>query len=357
MINFTRAFDSAWERMSIILFQPFDFGKWLAIALSAFLAGLLAGGNGDDFSPSFPNNFQPKNQNHTGIYQHHDGLYAYAGDHVRAGLSAAGFTPFSPAISPQQISAEMSSLLGAFSAGFLILLFVLFFVCIIALSLLFYWLGSRGQFMLLDNIVRNRGAVGIPWTFYEPQANRVFVFYLVTMVAGIALMVMLVAPISLIVVFSVHGQGWPSTGPIVALVTLGALYLVTLIAFFIALFLFREWTIPLMFRNGWDVKTALRETWKLIRENAGSTTVFILLRIALFIAMIVISNIMCLLTCCCGERLPYIGTVLLLPAVIYLRCFSLDVLAQFGPQYDVFTVDLPPGQADPIAPSLPPQLG
>ncbi len=46
MINFTRAFDSAWERMSIILFRPFDLGKWFVIGFGAFLAGLLSGGNG-----------------------------------------------------------------------------------------------------------------------------------------------------------------------------------------------------------------------------------------------------------------------------------------------------------------------
>src|SRR5271170_1949206 len=55
MIDFTRAFDSAWERMHVILFRPFDFGKWCAIGLSAFLAGLLAGGNGVNFNGNFNN--------------------------------------------------------------------------------------------------------------------------------------------------------------------------------------------------------------------------------------------------------------------------------------------------------------
>jgi hypothetical protein len=47
--------------------------------------------------------------------------------------------------------------------------------------------------------------------------------------------------------------------------------------------------------------------------------------------------------------LPYIGTVVLLPVLIYIRCFSLNCLAQFGPAYDVWTVDVPPP-----APFIPP---
>jgi len=35
-------------------------------------------------------------------------------------------------------------------------------------------------------------------------------------------------------------------------------------------------------------------------------------------------------------------TVILLPVLIYVKCFTLDCLAQFGPQYDVWTVDVSP---------------
>src|SRR5476651_235617 len=61
MIDFTRAFDSAWERMMIILFRPFDLGKWFVIGFSAFLAGLLQGGNGFN-GGSFNNNFNSLNK-------------------------------------------------------------------------------------------------------------------------------------------------------------------------------------------------------------------------------------------------------------------------------------------------------
>lgn len=46
-----------------------------------------------------------------------------------------------------------------------------------------------------------------------------------------------------------------------------------------------------------------------------------------------------LVTCClagCLMMLPYIGTVLLLPILVFKRAYSLYFLGQFGPQYDVF---------------------
>ncbi|HUB67829.1 MAG TPA: hypothetical protein VL981_10130, partial [Candidatus Methylacidiphilales bacterium] len=66
------------------------------------------------------------------------------------------------------------------------------------------------------------------------------------------------------------------------------------------------------------------------------------LRIVLWIAVVILSTIACCLTCCIAA-LPYLGTVVLLPALIFVRCFSLDCLAQFGPQYDVWTTDVASG--------------
>jgi hypothetical protein len=45
--------------------------------------------------------------------------------------------------------------------------------------------------------------------------------------------------------------------------------------------------------------------------------------------------------------IPYIGTVLLLPVLVFKRSYPLYFLRQFGPGYDVF----------PPAPSAPPVTG
>jgi hypothetical protein len=45
--------------------------------------------------------------------------------------------------------------------------------------------------------------------------------------------------------------------------------------------------------------------------------------------------------------IPYLGTVLLLPVLVFKRSYSIYFLRQFGPEYDVF----------PPAPPAPPVTG
>ncbi len=130
----------------------------------------------------------------------------------------------------------------------------------------------------------------------------------------------------------------------------------------IFMFLFREFGVPIMFRRGLTAWPALRETIAVATRNPGSVCLFLLLRFAIFIGVIIISVVICCVTCCIG-LLPYIGTLFLLPVLIFVKCFTLDCLAQFGPEYDVFNVDVttdpllgawPLGQGQP--PSPPPPL-
>ncbi len=119
MINFTRAFDTAWERTMIILFRPFDFGKWCAIGLSAFLAGFLEGGNGFN---GYNNNFNPKNTNfQTSFTSNYD-----------SGIN--------------QFSTTMNQALSGMETGLLVLVAVVVGVFVLAFVVLLYWLGARGQF-------------------------------------------------------------------------------------------------------------------------------------------------------------------------------------------------------------------
>jgi hypothetical protein len=315
MIDFTRAFDSAWERMHVILFRPFDFGKWCAIGLSAFLAGFLQGGNG--FNSSFNTNNFNKN----------------------------GFTKYGAGQAPKfdlhQFHSSLTHAISGLQIGLIVLLSLLIFAFVFAFILLFYWLGARGQFMFLDNIVRNRGAISWPWRYYARQANSLFGFYLLFIVISLAIFlpILIVAVVMCIPLFMQHR--WPGGGEIIGFVGLGLAYLALAVVMSFILFVFREFGVPLMFRNGLLARPAFWESMNLVGRHTGSVVVFVLLRIAIFIGVAILSLIICCATCCIG-MLPYIGTVILLPVLIYVKCFTLDCLAQFGPQYDVWTVDVPP---------------
>lgn len=323
MINFTRAFDSAWERMQVILFQPLNMGKWCVIGFSAFLAGLLQGGNGFS-SFNFPsnNNVFPK-------------------------------APQSQKLEWTQVDANLSHFLSSMQMGVLVLFGVLVFAFIVAFSMLIYWLGARGQFMFLDNIVRNRGAVSWPWQYYARLANSLFLFYLLIFALSIVVVLILggIAAVTAIPLF-VHHR-YPNGVEIGLFSTIALVYVLICLVFGVVVFLFREFGVPLMFRNGLKAGEAFMATLRLMQQHPGSMAIFVLLRIAIFIGVAILSVIACCFTCCIA-MLPYIGTVILLPVLIYVKCFSLDCLAQFGPQYDVWTVDVPP-TGGPAGPTLTPQ--
>ncbi|MCE0524089.1 MAG: hypothetical protein LV480_14370 [Methylacidiphilales bacterium] len=317
MINFTRAFDSAWERMHVILFRPFDFGKWCAIGFSAFLAGFLQGGNG--INGSFNNgNF---NNN--------------------AFTKSSGQTPN---IDWHQFHSSIANAFTGMQVGIICAIVILIGVFTLAFILLMYWLGARGQFMFLDNIVRNRGAIAWPWQNYSRLGNSLFGFYLLFLLISFAIFIpiLIAAAVMCIPLFTQHR--WPVGGEIAGFVILGLLYFGLAIVMGFILFVFREFGVPIMFRQGLLARPAFWASMKLISRHTGSVVVFVLLRMAIFIGVAILSILICCATCCIGT-LPYIGTVILLPVLVYVRCFTLDCLAQFGPEYDVWIVDVPPASS------------
>jgi hypothetical protein len=77
----------------------------------------------------------------------------------------------------------------------------------------------------------------------------------------------------------------------------------------------------------------------------GVFILYFLFQIVLAMAIGVIVFGAVIITCCiagCLMLLPYLGTVLLLPVLIFKRCYSLYFLAQFGRDYDVFPPEPPP---------------
>jgi len=363
MINFTRAFDSAWERMVVILFRPFDLAKWFAIGFSAFLAGLLNGGNG--FSSYYNAQNQDRNNHNHAFWQ--APLPGPAHEVARAVPDGAAGSwehltglglPFAqalPSLDPHLFVSKLSGLMVGWQVGMIVLFALAIFVIVMAIVLLMYWLGAHGQFLFLDNIVRNRGAISWPWSHYSRQANSLFGIYLLF----IAVSFVVIAPFLVVAIvmglplFRQHR--WPEGAEIAGFVVLGLAYLVVLIVLSFVLFIFREFGVPLMFRNGLMARPAFMASMSLIGQHPGSVVIFVLLRIALAIAVAVISILACCV--CCIGIIPYIGTVAILPALIYVRCFTLDCLAQFGPQYDAWTVDVPPAMPMGTPPIPPPRLG
>ena len=124
-----------------VLFKPFDLKKWLILGFCVFLAqcGSVGGGGGGGGGGGFP----PPTTGKT------------------APLSG------NP---PRWIDDNMILVIALACAGMVIL---------IGIVLLVTWVSSRGKFLFIDAVVKNRAAVREPWKEYRREGNSLFLFRIV----------------------------------------------------------------------------------------------------------------------------------------------------------------------------------
>lgn len=313
----------AWARMKLALFRPFDPGKWMVVGFTSFLAG-LAGGNWGVPGPSSPRTVE--------------------------GPDARDILEF-PSLAVRWLTDHPGWFLLILLAAFLL----------VGLAILVTWLSSRGKFMFLDNVVHNRAEVVIPWRRFRALADSLFVWRLCFGLVFLAL----VAAVSTggFVLFAA-GYGRESALMLLFLPALGLSLLflaLTLAAGYVSLFL-DSFIVPIMFRYDLTATRAWQRFLPLLKRHPGSFLLYGLFVAALFLAASLGIVLAGCLTCCIGFLLvviPYIGAVVLLPLTYAYRCFSLEFLAQFGPEFnlqpDAGSPPIPPeSQVDPTGPIVGP---
>lgn len=309
-ILFMEPLSRAWKRMKLALFRPFDIHKWFVIGFNAFLAGLMDAAKGS------------------------------GGSRIQKSASFGEFIHF-----PRTARTWLMNHPGWAIA-------ILFAAVVgIAVVVVLTWVSSRGVFMFLDSVVHNRVEIAKPWREYAKEGNSLFIwrllFGLITIVvfAGLASY------------FFIHGAalydgGFGRAVPIAFIVGLGLLVLAFfLVCGYIILFL-KDFVAALMYKN----RISASEAWKVFLRLLGKYPfhfigygILVFLLMLVFVFVVIVAG---LITCCIGWLLlviPYIGTVVTLPFWYTLRAFSLEFLAQFGPEYNVFPVPATPVTEVPAA--------
>lgn len=285
----------AFERMKVILFKPFDLGKWFVIGFCAWLAYLGEGGGGGG------SNWQR------------------GGD-------------------PRQV-AEQAKDFVLENLFWIIPVAIIVILLITGLWLLFTWLSSRGRFMYLHCVAQNKAEVKVPWTKFRRHANSLFLFRIVVSLIAFASMCL---PL-LFAIFCIFGivSGPPYVGPISGIIVTVLAFIVLAIVFWLVKRFTTDFVMPIMSLGTTSCTAAWRQFLTLLSANKGRFTLYALFRIVIAIAIgVVIALGFCIGCClCCVSVLlliPYISTVILLPVFIFERSYSLCYLRQFGPQFDVF---------------------
>ena len=280
----------AWNHMVRILFKPFAFTKWLALGFCAFLA--------------------------------------QCGDSGGSGFNS---------ISNQSTgnSFEQGKVWIDANFGIFLAILVTGIVFIILVSLLITWLSSRGTFMLLDGIVKNRGAIKEPWNEYKTEGNSLFLFSVVVCLAGLFGLALIGGLATLIAIPDIQNETFGASA-ITAIVVGGVLLVLYILACIALSFIIKVLMIPTMYLK----RVCAIEGWKLawsqlFKGHVGSSILLLLMMFLLAIGSGTVAMFAICATCCIAA-LPYVSSVVLLPITVFFVCYALCYIQQFGDEWTFF---------------------
>jgi hypothetical protein len=307
-IEILAPFGVAFEWMKMMLFRPFDVARWLTIAFAAFLSGNWGSGLNFRFGRWGGGDFNYRFNRH----------------------------------------GDLSDWTDWTIPAWLIALIIMGVLLAIVLALAWMWVSSRGQFIFTDCVVKNRAAIAEPWREYRREGNSYFLFSLAAGFAIIALTLILV-----LIFAAVFGMSRHHAGSFILLIaaSMGSGFLWLL--FILSVTVVSHFMVPVMYRRRCRAWEAFTDVTRLIFQNPMPFVLFVLFGIALAIGVAVAGTVVMCATCCVGA-LPYISTVLLLPAIVWLRGYKLLFLRQFGDQYDAWATvgfSSPTQAAPPAAPA------
>jgi hypothetical protein len=309
-IEIFKPFGEAFELTKKILFQPFDLKKWCVIGFAVFLMSLTG--------------------------------FGFPGFHFPGGGSWTNHVSTS--------RDDFRSVINQLGPIWLTLIVVAFFV-VIAIFVVLTWIRSRGHFIFIDCIVRNRGAIVQPWNEYSAEGNSYFVFLLV---ATLALLAVVAAFIVLLLggMLLLNHRAHHGVASVLSLVLVG-IGLVLLLSLFGLLIHF---VAPVMYRRRCKAWPAFVDLVSLLGKHVGVFVLYFLFSIVVGIGIALAVFVVICATCCIAA-IPYVGTVILLPIFVFMQSFSLLFLRQFGPDYDVWAGVAPlETPATLLPPPIPPPI-
>jgi hypothetical protein len=300
VVEYAEPLARGWNRMKKALFRPFDPRKWFVVGFTAFLAGLT---------------------------EWQGGINSKWTQRV-GGRGWEDFFHF-PAAAREWLAQNPFWAALIFAGA----------VAVMVLSVLITWLSSRGTFMFLDNTAHDRSRVTAPWREYRTQGNSLFAWRLLLGAAGLAVFASYLC-CCFLALFTAHENGrWGGGLHMNALVmALGFLGLAAA-AGYVSVFI-NDFVSAIMIKRGVTSVPAARLFWNLFKAHPLPFLLYGLIVFCLKILVAVLVIVAGFVSCCIGFlvlAIPYLNSVILLPVSYTFRAFSLEFLAQFGADYDVFS--------------------
>ena len=304
-ITYIEPLGRAWARMKAALFNPLNLTKWFTVGFTAFLAGLM------------------------------DGYHGGSGDyrfHKHDKLKFHEFLEF-PEKAWQWLQSRPEWIVT--------IAFITLFV--ISLLIILLWLSSRGKFMFLHNVVHNKEEIVNPWKEYREEGHSLFLWRLGF---GVICFVIFIAfsILSFVTVSQIYNEGFDAQSHLPLLIAAILIFLLVILAIsYISLFL-SSFVVPIMYKYRLSATDAWGRFLPIMKQHLLHFFLYglfvFIVTIAVFIGFVFAG----IFTCCVGIillALPYIGTVVTLPAWYTFRAFSLEFLSQFGEEFTLFPPPAP----------------
>jgi len=300
-ISVVEPVNEAIQKTSLLLFEPFNLEKWFIIGFCAWLASLLQEGIRGATNFNFKNH--PATPEQTQITE-------FIRTHIVAVVT--------------------------FAAVAIIVFFAIFLVLL--------WLNSRGRFMFIDCLAKNKAHVIEPWKTFKKQANSLFGFRLLLMLLGwVIIAAFFVSIIFLTIILDTIKENFIAS---IAILCTTIFFLIMAVLFFGCVqTLTLDFAIPIMYIHKIKTFAAWGKFMPMLKAHFWKITLYLLFKAFIGISIGIITLLITFFGCCCmcGTGIilfiPYIGTVILLPFAAFLRFYTLCFMRQFGTEYDAFTAN------------------
>jgi hypothetical protein len=299
-ISYIVPLQKSWARARRMLFQPFRFRNWFVLGFAAFLSEYLSWG----YSGS------------RGSYERH----------------------------PHVVTHEFLTRSVEFLRNPLAMTLVLWILlCLLAMSVLFMWISSRGKFILLENVVHEQPGIVEPWGRFKRIGNSLFVWRLGFSIVCLLIVGAMILPF-LAAIAALVSQNSFHPADLLVLVPLAAMLAPFGIVVAYTLLFLNSFVVPIMYRDGLGALTAWRRFLDLFRAYPMAFIVYGLFFFVLAIVVGCAAVAFGMVTCCIGFfllSLPYIGSVVLLPVELTARALGPEFLSQFGTAYTMMVEHVP----------------
>lgn len=198
-----------------------------------------------------------------------------------------------------------------------------------ALLAVYFWVNSRAKLMFVDAIARNRVEVTEPWHRFAELGWSLFRFRIAVALASLAVAAGATAAGIAVVWHNKQVSHFDSSGFLGVLVVVWiGVPMVAVVA--VIEVLMNDFVVPAMVERRQRVKAAWLTVWdEILSQGFGTVALYLLVKIALAAGTALLMTIAFCATCCVAA-LPYVGSVILLPVLVFQRCYSLCFLQQFG---------------------------